>query len=144
MHRRDYIETEIEKIGRALGHILGLREKGESNQAIDYVNSEVGKELNVTLELLLSLSDEAVLKLLKEKNLTAGQLYYLAEMLFEIVVAEPQAQNVKESDLKRILLLYEMGDKSTSSFNYEYLIKKVKIKSLLSNKAIKFSDEHNR
>jgi hypothetical protein len=72
MVRRDYLQKQIDLLGRVLGKVLtdllGLKNVGEIIEGIDSTYVALKNELNIDIEDLIELSNEEFIQKLQTEN----------------------------------------------------------------------------
>ena len=81
MFRRDYIMRMIEQLGVAYRGILGFKAAGEYDEAERTISRTGQQLLGFDMDLLRSLSDEAIISLLKRTDTSDIGVYYVAAEL---------------------------------------------------------------
>ncbi len=89
MIRRDYLQRQIDQLGRAMGvmvsKLLGIKSQGKTQEMVEMINQFIKQELELDLSELIRLDDDAFFHfLLKEKGLKDYHLEYLSEMLYNL------------------------------------------------------------
>jgi hypothetical protein len=81
MYKRDYIMRMIEQLGVVYQAILGLKSKGDYDEAERAISRAGQQLLGFDMDLLRSLSDEAIISLLKRPDASDVGVYIVAAEL---------------------------------------------------------------
>ena len=139
MEQEDYIKRQIDQLGRVLGKILagllGLKARGQASQGIESVSQELKTELGLNLEdLTLIPTDSFLTTLLDTMKFSDKNFEQLAEIMF-LFAEELNARNTDVSKMKllyeRALIIFEIFDKTSSTYSYDRHSKIKKIKKVL-------------
>jgi len=135
---RDYLKRQIDELGRVLAKLLadliGLKTQGKTDQVIEIVNQTLKKELDIDIDVILSLSDEELIEKLEEKTSSDNQLIGMfVDIIFEMVDSnEMNFEKEKRICLyKKVLALYEHVEKKSSAFSFDNHAKIEIIKNIL-------------
>jgi hypothetical protein len=127
--QEDYIRREIDRLGKvlakALSDLLGLRSEGKLQEGIHSVNEVLQSELNIDIDLLVSLPEKELLLLLTQKGSTNSHLGLIADLLAESIGGS--SASVDEQKLSRALLIYSFVSNNDLSYSMErhYKIEKI-------------------
>ena len=84
MVQRDYLEAQIEQLGRALARIvaefLGTRSHGDGAEAIAVANESLKEQLDVNVDSLIGHSTADLANYLAQRNLAGERLSPLARV----------------------------------------------------------------
>lgn len=135
MESRDYLEKQIDQLGKVLGKILGdvlkLKSDGRFEEATEEATVGMNDALNLDLsELLTTKSEELIPFLLGKEGVKAVHLPYIAEILQEIAESLEASENSKSTDYyKKSLLLHEYvaSTEANYSFDRHFKIQRIKI-----------------
>jgi len=83
MIRKDFIEAEIQKLGLILAKILGLKDEGNLDSAIDLSQQTLSEGFGFSKQFLEKGTVEEFETELKSRNFSAEKLSVLAQILFE-------------------------------------------------------------
>ena len=135
MEQRDYLMRQIEQFARVLGKILfdllGLKNKGDISESIEFTTRSLISELNIDLEKLTSIKrDELIDTLICKMGFNNGNLEILAEILMQTGDNYYKMKNFHkgESFCQTSLTIYEYLDKSDNTYSFD---RKEKMKSLI-------------
>jgi hypothetical protein len=135
--QEDYIKREIDRLGKvlakALSDLLGLRSEGKLQEGIQSANETLRSELDIDLDILVSLPEKELLLLLTQKGLTNSHLGLIADLLAESISGPATAD---EQKLSRALLIYSFVSNNDLSYSMERHLKIEKIRTQL-NKLLK-------
>lgn len=114
MERRDYLEKQIEELGRVLAKILGefwgLKNNGQAGRGIEHARQSLNEELDIDLDHLLACDKEKLSEIFSEKTTwNETNLDKLAELFFEIAVTYKEQGDFHRTRIicNRILDIYE-------------------------------------
>ena len=127
MVRRDYLQKQIDLLGRVLGKILsdllGLKSVGVIMEGIDSSYLALKEELNLDLEELIELSNEDFIqKLQTENKFSSESLEKLAEIMLVIADKTYSEDNSTEKSLKmyiKCIALFHYVEKIESTYSIE-------------------------
>ncbi len=141
MVRRDYLQKQIDLLGRVLGKILtdllGLKNVGEIMEGIDSSTMALKNELNIDLEELLELTnDEFIQKLQTENKFNSDNLEKLSEIMLVMADKIFLEEKTKDKSLKlyiKCIALFEYVEtiESTYSLERNKKIDQIKLKTEL-------------
>lgn len=77
--RSDWLERVIQQLAQVLARILGLRARGEEEQALEEIHRATGELLGIPRGMLLSLDARSALQALGEPRVRAAALRLLDE-----------------------------------------------------------------
>jgi hypothetical protein len=136
MEQEDYLMRQINQFSRVLGMLLagllGIKNQGEINEAIDASDQVLKKELNLNFDDLVSIPVNSFIRtLLDLKKFNADNLEKLADIL--AIAAEEQGFGVMDSEKaiklnERALIIYEYVEESGSTYSFDRQSKINKIK----------------
>jgi hypothetical protein len=138
MERRDYLQKQIDELGKVLGKILsnllGLKNQGEMNEGIEITNQALKTELELDIESLLAIpTDEFVKMLQSKKEFSNESLDKLADIF--LLMADHHIDNQEIEKAKTIyekcLAMYEFLEKTESIYSFERHFKIGRIKNIL-------------
>ena len=139
MQQEDYIKRQIDQLGRVLGKILadlmGLKARGQASLEIESVSQALKTELGLTIDdLTLIPTDSFLTTLLDTKKFSDNNFEQLAEIMFLIA----EELNIKNTDVgkmkqlyERALIIFEILDKTSSTYSFDRHSKIEKIKKVL-------------
>ena len=137
MEQEDFLKRQIDQLGRALGRILaglmGLKARYQSSQGIEAADQALKTELGLNLDDLALIPAESFLTaMIDTKKFSDNNFEQLAEIMF--LVAEEL--NVKGADAlkmeklyERALLIFEILDKTSTTYSFDRHRKIEKIKN---------------
>jgi hypothetical protein len=136
MEQEDYLMRQINQFSRVLGMLLagllGIKNQGEINEAIDASDQVLKKELNLNFDDLVSIPVNSFIRTLLElKKFNTDNLEKLADIL--AIAAEEQGSGVMDSEKaiklnERALIIYEYVEESGSTYSFDRQSKINKIK----------------
>lgn len=135
MEQRDFLQKQIDQLGRALGKVMAdllkLESKGDLSQGTEVADQKLKEELDLDIEAIVNLPDEEFLSALQQrKNISNEALEKLAGILLFIA----DGLNSGESNKGRVLKLYQKSliiynklekEESTYSLDRHYRIKRI-------------------
>ena len=139
MQQEDYIKRQIDQLGRVLGKILadlmGLKARRQASLEIESVSQALKTELGLTIDdLTLIPTDSFLTTLLDTKKFSDNNFEQLAEIMFLIA----EELNIKNTDVgkmkqlyERALIIFEILDKTSSTYSFDRHSKIEKIKKVL-------------
>jgi len=136
MEQRDYLKRQIDQLGKVLGEIitelLGLKSGNASIQGIEDVSQILKDEIDLDLELLLSIEvDELIDFLITDKGFNDENLDKLADVFFMISNDLASDSSLRSSFLKRCLIIYEYLEMTQQTYSLERCFKLANIKKSL-------------
>ena len=137
MEQEDFLKRQIDQLGRALGRILaglmGFKVRAQTSQGIETADQALKTELGLNLDDLCLIPAESFLTaMIDTKKFSDNNFEQLAEIMF--LVAEEL--NIKGADdlkteklYERALLIFEILDKTSTTYSFDRHRKIEKIKS---------------
>ncbi|MEI6884555.1 MAG: hypothetical protein WCO02_08710 [Bacteroidota bacterium] len=137
MEQEDFLKRQIDQLGRALGRILaglmGLKVRLQSSPGIEAADHALKTELGLNLDDLCLIPAESFLTaMIDTKKFSDNNFEQLAEIMF--LVAEDL--NIKgagalkaEKLYERALLIFEILDKTSTTYSFDRHRKIEKIKN---------------
>lgn len=124
MFRKDYIQKQLEQLGRVIAKVIadlsGLKTDGATDEGLRLARNTMQAELDVELNDLIALKpDDTIEFLIAEKQLIPGKLNLLADLLFATLpLYEESGQELIAENLReKTLLLYEYVNLSERTFS---------------------------
>lgn len=141
MASRDYLIRQIEEMGLFLSillhRVLKMKEENQQEQMESAVQEALFQELNVDIDQIIVLKDEAFLTLIKEKLTSDDQLEKLADILKVLgQEIEHSFSLTKANYLKKALFIFTYLQNSSPNFSYERRIKIKEIQELITRKEL--------
>ena len=139
MVRRDYLQNQIDLLGRVLGKVLadllGLKNTGEINEGIKVTYQALKEELNIDLEELLKLSNEDFIHEIQTVHkFNSYNLEILAEILF-VISEQTFNKKLLENETLSIHLksiaLFQYVEKLENTYSFERNLKIDQLKKRL-------------
>ena len=139
MEQEDYIKRQIDQLGRVLGKILsglmGLKARGQASQGIESASQALRTELGLNLEdLTLIPTDSFLTTMLDTRKFSDNNFEQLAEIMF-LIAEELNSMDTDVSIMKllyeRALVIFEILDKTSSTYSFDRHSKIEKIKNAL-------------
>jgi hypothetical protein len=136
MEKRDLIKDELERIGKAIGQLLAnflaLKANGNIALAIENTNKQFKEELDIDVELMLTLQQQVFAEYLESKKLTPQHIEILIDYFFEtgssLKEFNPKRANIL---LNKYLEMSELLDKNSKTYSFERKGKEDKIRELI-------------
>jgi len=136
VEKRDLIKDELERMGKAisqlLANFLGLKDDGNSEQAIATTNKQLKAEIDLDIELMLTLQQQVFAEYLESKKLTHQHIETLIDYFLET------GSSLKKLNPKRAKIILNKGlemvdllDKNSKTYSMERKEKKDKIRELI-------------
>ncbi|MFT3793189.1 hypothetical protein [Flavobacterium sp.] len=133
MQRRDYLDQQIEQLGRVLAQLLSeaIGFKNRSSEATDCVNAVLQKELGWDTDDLLEIPETQWIEtLLATGKFNSANLESFADLL---LWQEKRTDDAKRNKLlRKCLLIYEHIDKADRIFSAERQAKITSIRQKLA------------
>ncbi|MCX6286655.1 MAG: hypothetical protein NTY96_06030 [Bacteroidetes bacterium] len=139
MEQEDFIKRQIEQLGQVLGKILnlllGFKAKGQISEGIEIADQSLKNELGLnTDDLILIPTKSFITTLLEVRKFNDNNFDELAEILF-IIAEEFNINNTEIKKMKKLyersLIIYELLDKTSSTYSFDRHRKIEKIKNVL-------------
>jgi hypothetical protein len=139
LEQEDYIKRQIDQLGRVLGKILaglmGLKARGQASQGIESASQALRTELGLNLEdLTLIPTDSFLTTMLDTRKFSDNNFEQLAEIMF-LIAEELNSMDTDVSIMKllyeRALVIFEILDKTSSTYSFDRHSKIEKIKNAL-------------
>ncbi|MEE4198461.1 MAG: DUF6483 family protein [Bacteroidales bacterium] len=134
MEKQDYLQRQIDQLGKVLGELLGKitgsGKNTDASETIEEVSQVLNENLNWNIAKLLDVPKNEFIDTLKKNQLLDDvNIETLADVLVE--VAEHHSSNNEEL-LKRALMMYEYLERSNKTFSFTRNQKMESIKQELS------------
>ncbi len=139
MEQEDYIKRQIEQLGKVLGKLLAdlirLKTSGRMSDGIEEADQALKTELDLDITSLTLIPAEAFLSsLLAVRKFNDKHFEQLADILFliaeELYTSHSDSLRMKKL-YERSLIIYEVLDKTSSTYSFERHMKIEKIKKVL-------------
>ncbi|MEM7106971.1 MAG: hypothetical protein AAF519_02005 [Bacteroidota bacterium] len=136
MERRDILKDQIEQLGRVLGKmiakLLKLKDEDAIATTISEVEQELQDELDLNIEALLKLKDQAIDSYLKDRKFHRSHFEALGEYLYHSGALLLKKDEVRAHHyFNTALALLDLTDKATRTLSLEREAKKAEIKGLM-------------
>lgn len=133
MEQQDYLKKQTEQLGRVLGKViselLGLKNQGQINDAVEITNQAIKGELDFDIQELTDIpSDKLIDILTRQKNVTNDNLEKLAEIL--LIIADNRPEDNKNL-YEKCLTIYEHLERAESTYSLGRQWKIQRIKNVL-------------
>jgi len=136
MEQRDYLQREIEQLGRVLGKLLsdllGLKSDGKVSDSIETTDQVLKDELNLTIEDLTAIpTDKFISMLQSDQNFSNRNLEQLAGILLLLAGNRSDGDDVRKMLYEKCLTIYEHLEKTESTYSLDRNLKMEIIKNEL-------------
>jgi len=120
MEKQDYLQRQIDQLGKVLGELLGKitgsGKNPDASETLEIVSQVLNENLDWDIKKLLDIPEDEFVDKIKERQLLDDtNIETLADVLVE--VAEHNPSNEEEL-LKRALLMYEYLEQSNKTFSF--------------------------
>jgi len=120
MEKQDYLQRQIDQLGKVLGELLGKitgnGKNPDASETIEEVSQVLRENIDCDIEALLNIPEEDFIdQLTKNRLLNDSNLEILADLLVE--VAKHHSSN-KKGLFKRALIMYEYLERSNKTFSF--------------------------
>ena len=139
MEQRDYLQKQIDQLGKVLAKVLtdllGFKSKGQINDGIETTPETLKTQMDLDLEKLLTLAPDDFLNVLKQdKKLSNEHLNQLAEILFIMAAAESDRSNREKSIrlYEKCLTIYEHLQQEDENYSYNRYLRIKKVKDIFN------------
>jgi hypothetical protein len=139
LQQEDFIKRQIDQLGRVLGKILnallGFKARGQISEGIEVADHSLKKELGLNTDDLISIPTKSfITTLLEVRRFNDNNFDELAEILF-LIAEELNVNNTETEKMKKLyersLIIYELLDKTSSTYSFDRHSKIEKIKKVL-------------
>jgi hypothetical protein len=118
MYRRDYFLKLVQQFTKVLEKLMGLKEKGDIQQAEQLIHEAYIGLFNLNRATLLNISDHQFIEKMKKDNkLKEEQLEVLAKLFFQD--AEIIEGDEKNNLYTKSLLIFEYLNKEQKMYSFE-------------------------
>lgn len=127
MYRRDYFLKLTQQFAKVLARLLGLKEKGDMEQALQVIHEAYKEMLGMNWEEIGKGDSVEFIKWIRQDSLLKNeQLEILAKLMYE--EAEISSPGIREDLFRKALSLLEYlnGEQKIYSFEREEMIQKIK------------------
>jgi len=139
VEQEDYIKRQIEQLGKVLGKLLAdlirIKTSGRMSDGIEEADQALKTELDLDITSLTLIPAEAFLSsLLAVRKFNDKHFEQLADILFLIAeeLSTSHSDSLRMKKLyERSLIIYEVLDKTSSTYSFERHMKIEKIKKVL-------------
>ena len=138
MEQRDFLEDQIEQIGKFLGKILSdffmLKSIGEVTQGIEISRQTLQSKLDIDVEKIIFFNKKELEEYVRNRKLTESHLELLSEYFKELALAKIK---IDKSDpdlcLHKAIELLDIADEISKTMSFIRINKKDKIKNMLQH-----------
>ncbi|WP_116107516.1 hypothetical protein [Lewinella sp. IMCC34191] len=136
MQQRDILQDEIEELGRVLGRILatflGWQSEGDPVRGTQMANEQLASELDVSVEQLLALDEQALREYLTTRNWTPAHMEALAQYLAAAGTEKMHTDRAEaERYVQTALRLLDIADDQSATLSFERMSLRGDIEGLL-------------
>ena len=132
MYRKDFIDSEIQKLAQVLAKIIGLKNEGNVDDASILATHSLNEDFGIDREILEKQSVEEFKDLLKVKNYPADKLNLLGALMFESVHPFLETEETMQVLHKTALVLNTLETEYHQQ-SFENLHRREMIDKFLSN-----------
>jgi len=120
MEKQDYLQRQIDQLGKVLGELLGKitgsGKNPDASETLEIVSQVLNENLDWDIKQLLNIPEDNFIDTIKDNQLLDDvNIETLADVFVE--VAEHHSSN-KEKLLKRALMIYKYIEKSNMTFSF--------------------------
>lgn len=135
MPKEDYLLKYLEKLSRVIAAMLGLRDKGFSEDALRLADETYKELLTIHLDDITTIPANEFIEIIKKENYTSAYIETLALITKETAACFEQKNNVVNTRIfnEKALLLYNLLNEKDKTFSFEREL----IISELENKLIR-------
>lgn len=137
MFREDYIIRQINQLAQVLSRVLSaiLKKSTQKEElSFDEVNTLLDDNLSLSIDRIIELSDEELLKYLLEHDfLTLELIGQLGDILYEIAQLDPEEQYSQKALYKKGLLIYHHFESTSEIFSIDRHLRAQEIKEKLDS-----------
>lgn len=135
MPKEDYLLKYLEKLSRVIAAMLGLRDKGFSEDALRLADETYKELLTIHLDDITTIPANEFIEIIKKENYTSAYIEALALITKETAACFEQKNNVVNTRIfnEKALLLYNLLNEKDKTFSFEREL----IISELENKLIR-------
>ena len=138
MEQRDILKDQIEQAGKVLGKMIeeyfNLKSNGNINEAILATNHQLRSQLDIDVEMLVSLEDNDLVNFISARNFTDIDLDNLSNYFYEIGLIKKQE---KKTDVKTWFAtakqLLDIAADLSQTITFERMGLKLKIENEINN-----------
>ena len=134
MIRRDYLQRQIDQLGKAMGKLLSdmmnLKEQGKTSLAIETVSQTLHTAVDYDLEALLEIPEENFLdKMRNDKKMKRYHIDTLADILYESAAAYEDLDFPEKAEalFRRAKILFEYLNETDTTYSFVRYTKVEKI-----------------
>ncbi|MEJ6981946.1 hypothetical protein WG906_15870 [Pedobacter sp. P351] len=132
MIRKDFIEAEIQKLAQVIAKIIGLKNEGKLDEAIEISDQSLSENFGFDQKLIEQGSVEEFETELKSRNYSAEKLNALAQILFE---SSYPFQDTEEcvAVMHKVALVLHLLETEYHQQSFENLSRREMIDNFLNN-----------
>ena len=134
MEQKDYLQKQINQLGRLLGellsNLLGLKSQGQINDGVEITNQVLKRELDLNIQELINIRTDNFINTLKTgKSFNNQNLDKLADIL--LLIADNKQGKDKQMLYEKCLTIYEYLEKVENVYSLDRQWKIERIKNVL-------------
>jgi hypothetical protein len=138
LERRDYLQKQIDQLGKVLGRIiadfLSLKTEGFIDDGVVMTQEALKAEVDLDVDTLLNVPAEQLLAFLQvEKKLNNDHIESVAELLYLLGESQQELTERKVQLFERTLVLYEHLNKTATAYSFDREVKMEVIKGAIGN-----------
>jgi len=141
LEQRDYLQKQIDQLGRVLGKIfsdlLGLKSQGLVDEGISFAEQALKNEIDLDLaELSTILPEDLIYTLTITKHFSNENLNLLAEIFY--IIADQKQMNSKDDSksielYNKCLIIFEHLNNSETTYSFDRNAKMERIRQMFLN-----------
>ncbi len=131
--------AEIEKLGKVLSNILseflGIQSKGQVSQGIEIANEQLAGQLDIQMDVLLTLTKVELKNYLIQRKLTSEHLEILSDYIQQVGKSESHVDQMKARQCwSQAIMLLDIADELNKTASFDRIAKRSQIENLLQSK----------
>lgn len=131
--------AEIEKLGKVLSNILseflGIQSKGQVSQGIEIANEQLAGQLDIQMDVLLTLTKVELKNYLIRRKLTSEHLEILSDYIQQVGKSESHVDQMKARQCwSQAIMLLDIADELNKTASFDRIAKRSQIENLLQSK----------
>jgi hypothetical protein len=121
MPKEDYLIKYLEKLARAIAAMLGMREKGSYNTALEVADETFREMISLSLTDILNLSVEDFELTIEKEAFTATFLDSLARLAYQTYLnfGDKGEVELHKAFAQKALVLYRLLNRKDKTFSFE-------------------------
>lgn len=121
MPKEDYLIKYLEKLARAIAAMLGMREKGSHNTALEVADETFREMISLSLTDILNLPVEEFELTIEKEAFTATFLDSLAQLAYQTYLnfGDKGEAELQKAFAQKALVLYRLLNLKDKTFSFE-------------------------